>query len=106
MASDRRPRQVTRRLNQVTPSGAHHVRNFFADGAHKGAGRALLGAVCRLADEAGHVLYLDTVVDRLVAYYAEFGFEVRAVSELTRGGKTVLSHRMVREPRALAALRS
>ena len=95
---ERRPRPVRARMAAVTPSDAHHVRNFFADAAHKGAGRTVLHAVCRQADEAGHVLYLDTVADRLVDYYGEFGFQVRATEAVARGGETVLSRRMVREP--------
>jgi hypothetical protein len=97
-AGERRPGPVRARMAAVTPSCAHQVRNFFADAAHKGAGRMVLGAVCRQADEAGHVLYLDTVAGRLVDYYAEFGFEVRATEALPRGGETVSCRRMVREP--------
>ncbi len=100
---EHRPKPVRARMAAVTPSDAHHVRNFFADAAHKGAGRTVLDAVCRQADEAGHVLYLDTVAERLVDYYAEFGFTVRATEVLTRGGETVLCRRMVREPATTTA---
>lgn len=99
VADEHRPRSVRAQLDAVTPSAAHHVRNFFAEGAHKGAGRVVLAAACREADEAGHAFALDTVTDRLVVYYGEFGFEVRATVALTRGGETVRCRRMVREPR-------
>jgi hypothetical protein len=58
----------------------------------------VLDAVCRQADEAQHVLYLHTVVERLVAYYIEFGFDIRATEALTRGRETLICRRMVREP--------
>jgi len=98
VAGEHRPKAVRERLAAVTPAGAHQVRNFFADEAHKGAGRTVLDAVCQQADEAEHVLYLDTVVERLVAYYVEFGFELRSTDSLLRGGETVLFRRMVRQP--------
>ena len=103
VATDHRPRQVARRLGEATPNGAHHIRNFFAEPAKRGAGRVVLDGVCREADQAGRVLYLDTVAERLVAYYGEFGFEARATVQRCRGGETVLSWRMVREPRADAS---
>ncbi len=99
VSGERAASHVRERVDAATPSGAHHVCNFFADEAHKGAGRTLLDAVCRQADAAGQLLYLDTVAERLVAYYVEFGFQVHATEERNRGSETVLCRRMVREPK-------
>jgi hypothetical protein len=95
---ERRPPALRRDLAHVTPRHACHVRNFAGDENHRGAGRELLGAVCAEADGAGRVLYLDTVAERLVEYYGEFGFEERAVADLARGRGGLRLHRMIRDP--------
>lgn len=43
-------------------------------------------------------MYLDTVVPRLVEYYAGFGFEERAAAAGQYAGERVTVYRLVRPP--------
>lgn len=93
-----RERGVRRRLRAAKPAGAWLLCNFVADAARPGAGRRLLEAVCAEADGRGRTMYLDTVVPRLVEYYAGFGFEERAAAAGQYAGERVTVYRLVRPP--------
>ena len=91
-------RGVRRRLLAAKPAGGWLLCNFVADAARPGAGRRLLEAVCAEADGRGRTMYLDTVAPRLVDYYAEFGFEERAVAAGQYAGERMTVYRLVRPP--------
>lgn len=93
-----RHRVLNRQLRDALPAGAWHLHNFAADPGRPGAGRVLLEEVCAEADRRGWVLYLDTVVARLVDYYGEAGFAVVAVAAAWYAGETLTITRMVRVP--------
>lgn len=94
-----RDRRVADQLAAAKPVGGWHLRDFAGDPVHRGAGRALLERICANADTCGRVLYLDTAVPRLVAYYQEAGFEVVARVPAVYAGEEVVVTRMVRVPR-------
>jgi GNAT superfamily N-acetyltransferase len=89
---------VRRKLRAARTSGAWLVCNFAGDPQRRGAGRPLLEAVCAEADRRGWVLYLDTVVPRLVEYYAEVGFEEVLAVPARYAGEDLTVWRMVRPP--------
>ena len=97
-----RDRAVAAQLRRAAPKNGWHIHNFAGDAEHRGAGRALLDQVCAEADALGRVLYLDTVVPRLVRYYGDAGFEVVASVEARYAGEAVVVTRMVRRPRSAA----
>ncbi len=93
-----RCRGVNRQLRQARPAGGWNIHNFAGDPDRRGAGRALLDAVCDEADRRRRVLYLDTVVPRLVEYYGECGFEPTAQVAAQFAGEDLVITRMVRQP--------
>ena len=95
----RADRAVRKRLDEVKPAGGWYLHNFARHQDHKGAGLVLLGRVLDRADAHGSTIYLDTVVPRLVEYYAAAGFEVVAAVSATYAGEKVVVTRMVRLPR-------
>jgi hypothetical protein len=87
---------VRRRLREARPNGAWLVCNFSGNPQRPGAGRPLLEMVCAEADERRRVLYLDTVVPRLVEYYAELGFKEAVAVPARYAGEDLTVWRMVR----------
>jgi hypothetical protein len=73
-------RAVPRRLD-----GAWYLHIFARHPDHKGAGWVHLARVLDRADAWGWTIYLDTVVPRLVEYYAAAVFEVLAAVPATYG---------------------
>lgn len=92
-------RAVRRRLDEAKPPDAWYLHNFARHPDHKGAGWVLLARVLDRADARGCTIYLDTVVPRLVEFYAAAGFEVVAAVPATYAGENVVVTRMVRPPR-------
>ena len=93
-----RDRSVAVKLRKAKPEGGWLVHNFAGDATCPGAGRVLLDAVCADADARRRVLYLDTVVPRLVEYYRQAGFEVAVSVPAVYAGEAVVVTRMVRRP--------
>ncbi|MDQ6798852.1 MAG: hypothetical protein M3011_12710 [Actinomycetota bacterium] len=93
----RRLRAQDRRLEAARPRHGWCLYNFVGNPERRGEARLLLAEVCAEADRRRRVLYLDTVVPRLVTYYSELGFRPVADVDVELAGEAMVIYRMVRE---------